>query len=273
MIGRSVVVTLAVVLTACAARTPPRPTGSQTPDPTAADAFTRATKSCIGLKTVTGELRLSGRAGDEGIRGTLLTGLAAPASIRFEAVAPFGAPVFILAGRDNRATLLFPRDNRVLPDAAVSEILGRITGLSLSATDLRLILTGCLVENPQPSDGRAWPGGWKAITLVPSPSTSLTAGPSTPPSAINAYLKNVNGAPALVAADYGEWLIDYTNHQNGFPRNVRIRSGTVNISAAIEQLEINTAIDDRAFAVDIPPNAERLSLENLRSVAPLRGSN
>jgi hypothetical protein len=258
----------AALLAGCAARTPPRPVGSQTADPGAIDAFRQATRQCAGLTTMTAELKLSGRAAGEKISGTLHAGLAAPASIRFEAVAPFGAPIFILAGRNDRATLLFPRDDRVLADASVSEVLDRITGLSLGAHDLRLILTGCLADNAAASDGRAWPGGWRAVTVGP---------------AISAYLREINGAPTVVGADHGGWRIDYANHLNGFPRSVRIRSATqspaasnaqtvIDITAVIDQLQINTGIADQAFVVDIPPTAERLTIDHLRAVAPLKGS-
>jgi outer membrane lipoprotein-sorting protein len=246
---------------ACAARAPMRPAGTSTPDPTAVDAFTQATKSCAGLKTMTGALRLSGRAGSEKIRGTLHTGLEAPASIRFEAVAPFGQPFFILAGRDNRASLLLPRDNRLLPDASVPELLERLTGLALGASDMRLILSGCLSERPQPTDGRTWSGGWRAVTLGDG---------------VTAYLKAINGASTLVAADRGAWRIDYADHQNGWPRTVRIRSAegqtTIDITAAIEDLEVNTPIDAKAFAIEAPAGAARMTIDDLRSVTPLRGT-
>jgi hypothetical protein len=60
----------ALTLASCAARPPARPTGTATPDPTAVDAFTQATRACAGLRTLTAELRLSGRAGREKLRGT-----------------------------------------------------------------------------------------------------------------------------------------------------------------------------------------------------------
>jgi hypothetical protein len=247
-------------LAACAARVPPRPSGDASPDPSAAAAFTAATKQCSGLRTVTAELRLSGRAGTEKLRGTLLTGLAAPGSVRFEAVAPFGQPVFILAGRENRATLLLPRDDRVLADAPVADLLQRLTGLTLNASDLRLILTGCLVESPAVADGRSWTSGWQAVTVGAD---------------ITAFLRRVNGSPAVVAADHGSWRVDYSDHQGAWPRTVRIRStdGTVDLTAAVGQLEINTEIADKAFVVDVPPGAAPMTLDHLRSVAPLRGSN
>ena len=256
---RAVITACAVAMGACAARAPARPTGPERQDPTAIAAFTAATRQCAGLQTITAELRLSGRAGAEKLRGTLHTGLAAPASLRFEAVAPFGQPFFILAGRDNRATLLLPRDRRVLNDAPVPDVLERLTGLKLAASDLRLILTGCLADQEVPTNGRAFSGDWRAVTL----GTGITA-----------YLKTINGTPLVVAADHGNWRIDYANHQNGWPRHVRLRSSTgdVDMTAGVEQLEINTNIDDKAFAVAVPPDAEPITLEHLRSVAPLRGS-
>ncbi len=90
----------------------------------------------------------------------------------------------------------------------MSAVLERLTGLSLGADDLRLILSGCLVEKPAPADGRQWPGGWQAVTIGPERV---------------AYIRTVQGRPVLVAADYGPWHVDYSQHANGFPRVVRVR--------------------------------------------------
>ena len=258
-IRAALVVACALIVASCAARTPPRPTGSAAPDPTAVDAFTQATKQCAGLKTITAELRLSGRAGNERLRGTLHTGLAAPASLRVEAVAPFGQPFFILAGEANRATLLLPRDAQVLKDAPVEDVLERLTGLALSATDLRLILTGCLSEGASPSNGRTFERDWRAVDLD---------------SGVVAYVRPVNDVPVVVAADHGSWRVDYALHRSGFPREVRIRSvsGDVDMTAALEQVEINTAIEPRAFEVQAPADAAPITLEHLRSVVPLRAT-
>jgi outer membrane lipoprotein-sorting protein len=249
----------ALTLASCAARAPMRPAGNSTPDPTATQAFAAATKSCAGLKTVSAELRLSGRAGGERLRGTLHTGLAAPASVRVEAVAPFGQPFFILAGQDNRAGLLLPRDNQVLQDTPVAAVLERLTGLALSATDLRLILTGCLSEATNATNGRVYDRDWRAVDLD---------------SGVVAYIRPVDGVPAVVAADHGNWRVDYAMHRNGFPRQVRIRSisGDVDMTAALEQVEVNTAIDPRAFELQVPPGASPITLDHLRSVVPLRAT-
>jgi hypothetical protein len=220
--------------------------------------FSEATKSCAGLRTLTAEIRLSGRAGGQRLRGTLHAGMAAPGALRFEAVAPFGPPVFVLAGRDNQTTLFFPRDDRVLPDVPLSEVLERLTALSLDADAVRLILSGCLADAAQASDGRSWSNGWSAVSLD---------------SGITAYVQRRNGMPVVVAADYGPWLIDYGDHVNGRPRTVRIRSreaGRVDATARLDQVQINVDLDERAFTVDVPADAERITLEDLRAIAPLR---
>ena len=255
-----------VLSSACAARTPPRPTGAPTPDPTAADAFATATAACKGFRSIEGELSLSGRAGGERVRGRILTGLEAGGAVRLEAVAPFGAPFFVLAGSNERATLVLPRERRVLKDTGVAEVLERITGMALGAEDLRLILSGCLVERAEPSDGRQWGGGWRAVAIGPDRV---------------AYLRVQNGQPVLIAADYGPWRVDYSAHSAGFPRIVRVRREAgpgslrpgsdiaIDITARIEQLEVNTQINPRAWLVEIPSDAEPMTLDELRSIAPL----
>lgn len=255
--GLFVICSLLFVLSACAARTPPRPAGTPAPDPTAADAFTTATASCHGFRSIEGELSLSGRAGGERVRGRIITGLEAGGLVRLEAVAPFGAPFFILAGRSERATLVLPRERRVLKDTGVADVLERITGLALGADDLRLILSGCLIDKAAPSDGRQWGGGWQAVTIGPGRI---------------AYLRTQSGRPVLIAADYGSWRVDYSGHAAGFPRIVRVRrSGdtAIDITARIEQLEVNTQINPRAWDVAIPSDADPMTLDELRSIAPL----
>src|SRR5688500_19992565 len=120
-----VVICCSLFVISCAARMPARPSGTATPDPTAAAAFEAATAACKGFRSIEGELALSGRAGGERIRGRVLTGLEAGGAVRLEAPAPFGAPFFILAGRDETATLVLPRERRGVKDSAVAAGLRR----------------------------------------------------------------------------------------------------------------------------------------------------
>lgn len=252
-----VVAAVVAVLPACAARAPARPTGQGVADPRARAVFLTATAPCGGVRTLTAALRLSGRAGGR-ISGTLHAGLAAPASVRFEAVAPFGQPFFILAGADNRVTLVLPRDKHVLADAPLGEVLERLLGVNLDAVELRRLLTGCPPADASPAEGRSFGGGWLAVQSGAD---------------ITTYVRTVNGRPVVVAMDDARWQIDYADHLNGWPRRVRIRRRAdtqVDLTAVIEQLEINVELAAAAFTVVVPPDATPITLDDVLHVAPLR---
>jgi hypothetical protein len=247
---------LLLALTACAARLPPRPTGEVAPDPTAIQAFEAATRACGGLRTLKAELSLSGQANGERIRGRVHSGFEAGGAVRLEGLAPFGPPAFILAGRNDVATLVM-RDRRFLPPTRVALVLERLTGLALGADDLRLLLSGCLSEKPTPTDGKRWPSGWRAVTLA----TDRVA-----------YLRQQQGGEVVVAADFGPWTVDYGGHLNGWPREVRVRrreGAAIDVTARIGELETNTPIDPQAFSVDVPADAVPMTLDDLGTAAPL----
>ncbi|MFN2444055.1 MAG: hypothetical protein ABR606_00475 [Vicinamibacterales bacterium] len=259
LVRRLVALVLAATLISCAAKLPARPSGTAAPDASATTLFTEVTRQCRGLRTVTTVIALSGRAGSERLRGRLHAGFAAPQAIRLEGIAPFGPPAFVLAGQQDRATLFFPRENRVLPDTPVADVLERLTGLDLGADDLRLVLSGCLVAEAPTSGGQSWTNGWKSVPLAPDRV---------------AYLRQASAMWVVAGADYGAWRIDYADHLNGWPRTVRVRSsqgGVVDLTARLDELEINVDLPSSAFVVDVLPDATPISLDDLRSVAPLRG--
>ncbi len=265
--SRLAILLVALAASACAARLPARPSGPGVPEGTAVDAFVLATSACRNFVTFTAELSLSGRADGERIRGRVIAGLERGGAVRIEGVAPFGPALFILAGRSERASLLLPREHRVLGETPVATLLERLTGLAVGAEDLRLMLSGCLITGGTPNEGRQWPGGWQAVTLAADRV---------------AYLKVGRGSPVVVAADYGPWRLDYSEHLSGFARVVRVRSlrtvdeasdpagaAAIDITARLGQLEVNTIIDPAAFMLAVPADAVPMTLDELRSVAPL----
>lgn len=249
---------LGVLVSGCAARlTLPSDPGTALPD--FAQVHAQVSESCRGVRTLTAELALSGRAGDDRLRGRVHAGFERPASMRLEGVAPFGPPAFILAARDGMAVLLLPRDSRVLRGARPDEVLGALTGIALSPADLMAILTGCVLAAPEPVEGRMHANGWASIDLK---------GGAT------LYLRRVGTAWQPRAAKRSGWQIEYPLWQSQFPQTVSLRSDQaplVDLSATVTQLEANTEIDRQAFAVDVPASASDLSLEELREAGPLRG--
>jgi len=133
----------ALLSASCGARLMKLPSGPAMPAPDAAAALTEATAACLKVSTITAEITVGGSVRGRGLRAKLQAGLASPASARLEAVAPFGQPLFIFVARNNDATLLLPRDGRVLEHGRPEAVLEAIAAVPLDAAALRVVLTGC----------------------------------------------------------------------------------------------------------------------------------
>jgi hypothetical protein len=245
---------------ACAARRVALPTDPGTAFPEFAAVHAQVSSACAGVRTLTAELALSGRAGDQSLRGRVVAGFERPASMRLEGVAPFGPPAFIVAARGDTATLLLPRDNRVLRGAAPQDILGALTGVALAPADLQAILTGCVAADPKAAAGRLHENGWASIDLADGSTL---------------YLQRAAAAWQLRAARRSGWQIEYPAWAGPFPSTVGLRSDgnvQVDITAGVSQIETNIDIQPAAFDVTVPPDARELTLRELQIAGPLRNS-
>ncbi len=255
---------VALVLVTAAACGPKRlvlPAGPGTPAPDVRAAFDQAASGCRGIRTIRTTVSLSGRAGGQRMRGTLIGGLEQPDALRLEGVAPFGPPAFILAARAGTATLLLPRDNRVLTGVSAADILEALAGIRLDPASLRAILTGCVVPFPEPGEGRTFENGWMAIDLG---------------SGASAYLRRDQGQWRIVAALLPALEIQYQQFENGVSRRIEIRSRAdrpsavaVALSLALSDVATNVTLNPAAFAIDVPPDAVPMTLAELRGAGPL----
>lgn len=241
------------VVAACAPARPSLPSGSGTPFPGFAGAYDEAVQGCRAARTAVAELGLSGKAGETRLRGRITAGLAAPAAIRLEGVA-FGRPIFILAGHDGAATLLLTREDRVVRDAPVDGIVEALTGVALSPAELLAVMTGCGLGAGTPADGRAFGDDWLSMEVEGR----------------RMYLRRVDGAWRVAAAVRPPLTVLYGEFAGGLPAAVHLTAqGVADITLRVSQLEINTAIDPRAFEVSVPPDAAPLTLDELRRSGPL----
>lgn len=220
---------------------------------------------CDGLTTVTAEMGLSGRVGTQRLRGRLQAGFGPSGALRLEAIAPFGAPFFVLAGRDGKATLLLPRDGRVLRDAPPQAILDALAGLDVAPDDLRAWLAGCPAADGEVAGAREYDGGWLSVDL---------------PDGRKAWFRKdtSSGSPwrlVAVTKDDG-FTVEFAEHTDTTPRRVRLRraaSGTrppIDVRLALSQVETNATLPDQAFEVDVPRDAVEITLDDLRASGPLR---
>jgi hypothetical protein len=209
-------------------------------------------------------LGLSGRAGDTALRGRIDAGFASPAQIRLEGSPPisFGRPVFILVGRETDATLLLPRDKRVLTDAPTEAIIEKLAGVALSADEMRAVVSGCGFGAVDPSEGRSYAGGWMALSGAEGTS----------------WLRNVNGGWRLSAVVRAPLEIRYEEFASQFPSRIRIRTAPsspderADIVLKVSDIDVNVPLGPEVFRVEVPDDAVPITLEELRRAVP-RGDN
>lgn len=231
----------------------------------AANVLSEATATCRGVATISAELAVRGTVGGRRVRGRLLVGLAAPASAYLEAPAPFGSPLFIFAAQDDNATVLLPRDRRVLEHGQPAQVLESVAGVPLDPSALRMTLTGCIDGLPA-GEGHALDGGWRKISES-SRDLYVRRERRTDPWRLVAVVHRPPDEP--------EWRAEYRDFAGNLPRSVRLTSmdaGRFDLRLALSQVDINMPLDAETFRLRVPAGSVPMSMEELRDAGPLGGS-
>ena len=269
MTSRAVVVACTLAATSCGVRPLMQlPAGPGAPAADATAVLSEATTACRRVQTLTAEVAVTGSAGGRRIRGRLSAGVASPASARLEAVAPFGPPIFIFVAINDDATLMLPRDGRVLEHGQPADVLEAVAGVPLGAADLRDTLTGCVPPASQ-IQGRRMGDNWRLVTTNATDQWYLhRQSPSSSWCLVAAVRRPANSLP---------WQAEWTNHEGGMPRSIRVTSldpngktgSTFDLHLTLSQVDMNTELGPEVFRVQIPPRAEPITIEVLRRSGPL----
>ncbi len=256
--ARLLPVVLLAGLAGCATNRVALPSGSGTPFPGFEAVYEEATRECAAARTVVADLGMSGRAGGTTLRGTVTTALGADSAIRLEGVY-LGRAIFILAGRNGRATLLLLREDRVLRDAPPEAIVEALAGVPLTPSDLRAAVAGCGLVTGTPSSGRMFNNDWAAVDV----GETVT------------YLRRVEGQWRVGGASRAGLTLTYDRFADGRPGAIGIRSAVAggqqgaDIRLRVSGLEVNSEVDPKAFVLDVPSGTDPLTLDELRRSGPL----
>ena len=237
------------------------PQGAGRPSADGGDWLGEATAGCGRLHSLTAELSLSGRIGGRRVRARVLAGTDVSGRVRLEAVAPFGAPLFVLAANEAGATLLLPREARVVTGTSVEEVLEALTGVRLDGADLHAALSGCGVSDRDPVDGRAYGDRWRAVGVA---------------SGATLWIERHESEARLAVATLPGLSIEYRVGQAAH-HSVRLVAGTgvgqprADIVLGLSQVDENVALGPDAFEVALPPDVVPMSIEELRGRGLLAG--
>lgn len=244
--------------TACAPTLTKLPSGPGILAPDIAGVLLQALTSCQRVQSLTAEIGVTGSVGGQRIRARLVGGFT-NSSARLEAAAPFGAPLFIFVATGKDGTLLLPRDRRVVEHGEPADLLAAVAGVPLAPSDMVRTLTGCAIPDRLASPlaiGDTWrtsagTGGAKIYMHRDRP--------AAPWRLVTVF----HAGDAL----RWSWRADYDDFHDGLPRVIRLVSADerrFNLQLTLSQLETNVQLKPDVFRVEIPSDAERISVEELK---------
>lgn len=253
---------LAVVTAGCAARSRLAvPQGIPQPSPEAAARIASALAPCRDVRALSAEVAVSGRLGGQRVRGRLLIGVERAGRLRLEGLAPFGEPVFVLVADGGPATLLLPRDRRVLDGADPAEVLDALAGIRIAGDDLLALLCGCVAAGE--ASGASLVNSLDAAK-VGAHARAFAARRAGSPRVVLGEI-SAGGAPLLVG--YAAFAPDAR------PREIHLerpgRAAEVALRLRLSQPEYDPQLPGDAFVVRLPPGTQPLTLDELRDSSPL----
>ncbi len=234
------------------------------PDHTA--IWDSATEGCRAVRSMEFMLSVGGRANGSALRRTRMRGAVEGGGLRLEALAPFGASIFILVAPDERtATLLLPRDRQVVTGASPAVLLDALAGLELGPADVQALLTGCLAPGAPTVAARRLGDGWTVVELEGGTAAYLRDAP-----------EGAGAGPVITAGQRDRLTVGYSDHVRGLPRALQIEvdappggAGATELNGSLSQVNLNTALDPAVFQVDVPDAYTPATVEQLRGVPPL----
>src|SRR5205807_3664864 len=161
----------------------------------------------------------------------LLAGFAA-ASARLEAVAPAGPPLFIFVATGPDATLLFPREERVLAHGPSDAVLEALAGVRIDPSTLRETLTGCPMSESW-ANGLAIGDNWRAASGENGAKLYLKRDSPAVPWHVATLLYPGEGLQ-------WSWRADYSDFRGGLPHSIHLVSadrGRFDLSLMIASIE------------------------------------
>ena len=192
-------------------------------------------------------------------------GVARPDRLRIEAVAPFGAPVFIIAADGPATTLVMPREHAFITGHPVERLLEALVQLPLSADDLAAVTLACPSAAVEDGQSRRHADG----TLSAADAAGvLTFARVTPRERVTGML-----FPASATRER-QVAVVYPEAADASRRVIEIAVGQPSAPLAqlrftLSDVETGVALGAAAFQVAIPAGARELTLDDLRRMGPI----
>ena len=159
------------------------------------------------------------------------------------------SPCSFFVARDNDATLLLPRDGRVLEHGRPDAVLEAVAAAPLDPSDLRRALTGCADAPEVQSARQVGPIGGSYL-MGRAKSISVASDRPRPWRIVAPFI--AEGARVWRAGSELRPGAPNTGFPGGLPRTVRLSlvdSKRFDLRLTLSQVEVNVPLDEEAFTI------------------------
>jgi hypothetical protein len=257
--ARLTVLLAALVAAGCARAIFVPPSGPGVPVVGSDQAWAEATGRCRSAASYAATIRLSGRAGDQGIPTLTLEAAVTDAADIYLGARAAGRPIFLLAGEGGQAALWLRREHRVVhgtPEA----IIDALAGVRIDPRRLLAVLAGCIARDMTP---RSTSGHGRLVRV------------ETPDAVV--YLERRSGVWQTRAGEADGLLIEFARDGATLPSRIWIWSRPpgappARVEISLVEGEINGLVPRQVFLLpDGAASAVPMTIEELRASGTWRG--
>lgn len=233
-----------LVLASCKRDVPPLPPPVPADADTVSATLQTLTTEAASVRRYQGFVRIRGRGPDGGFSGRLVVVFERPHHLRVDLLGAFGSTRWTAIADDAGITVVLPGPKQYVEEADVADIVGRLLGIRLDASEVMALLSG--VGTP----------------LEGEPVQAFQQGPRTTATMTSGERVELSAEPQIERVQAARYRVSYPTpwreRRRHIPDTIRLETDTLQVTLTPEDVDVNVRLDPEAFAIDIPDGAERL---------------
>jgi hypothetical protein len=200
-----------------------------------------------GVVRYQGIVRVRGRGPDGGFDARLVVISERPDALRIELLGAFAGTRWSAVLGANRIEAYFPSRRQYLEEEDVADVVGRLLGLRLTSAEVMSVLAGVGVPLGSVTSARGEERGSLSILTFDGGDVGRV---------------ELDRAGQVVRAVGSAYRVSYPTSWKSrgrtFPDELVLENDSIRVVLETEDVDVNVALDPKAFVLDVPSDAERL---------------
>ncbi len=192
-----------------------------------------------------GFVRIRGRGPEGGFSGRLVVIFERPSSLRIELLGAFGATRWAAVATESGIRVVFPGPRQYVEERDVADVVGRLLGVRLEPNEVMALMSGSGVELATVEPSEAYRQGATRVVLF--------AGGG------RLELSDEDQILSAQTRSYrARYPTSWKRARRQIPDRLELTTDQISATLTVEAVDVNVALDDEAFTLEVPAGAVRL---------------